>query len=564
VTSNLGGERRFAAAVARRLQSLGAITKGDRRAATGADLTQFNFDTQYGRQALRTMYEGITRQQLVAGVPYLKIISPDNLELQLHQFYEMMKSCLVEMDVLELNVVGASVLDKNRNDVGKFLNRILGLEVKRQNLIFNYFCLCLDALTEAAKREGRFNDGVTDIRGNSILMIGQPTIVFKEVQLGASVTKHAVIHVDRGIPYLQALSKFNDNLHTQSGFYISKREQYGKKLYLLAIQKEQSNHLFTITRPNTGVSPFEEEKSDLFHKYEPITPAEVEQGWTEQYERTKDGCFHGDSCKSRQVCKIGSRISETNLLMGRILSILPVLESVVAKFGHSLNLPREHRNLRVVRMELDSGERVIGLRYPDVLIKEAEKRCAEIKIREKEKTGGEVLRAVVEQESPLVPKARTKALSKRVTIKKYFTKTNADSANTNADSARINTSSTEIDDGDNNRNSNKNEAKKGVGTNVISKSQTTSKVTKDIKVATPLNKSLKRTNSDTYTPSVKKRKQSNIFNMMLEQSSKKKTKINKEEQIEIKKKKSCPVCQKILEELNNEEVNKHVDSCLIE
>ena len=41
------------------LTTIGAITKGDRRAATGADLTQFNFDTNYGRQALKSMYEAI-------------------------------------------------------------------------------------------------------------------------------------------------------------------------------------------------------------------------------------------------------------------------------------------------------------------------------------------------------------------------------------------------------------------------------------------------------------------------------------------------------------------------
>ena len=38
---------------------LGALTKGDRRAATGADLGEFNFDTPYGRNALRAMYAAI-------------------------------------------------------------------------------------------------------------------------------------------------------------------------------------------------------------------------------------------------------------------------------------------------------------------------------------------------------------------------------------------------------------------------------------------------------------------------------------------------------------------------
>lgn len=50
--SRLAGERRFAAAVARRLESLGALTRGDRRAASGADLSQFNFESKYGKDAI--------------------------------------------------------------------------------------------------------------------------------------------------------------------------------------------------------------------------------------------------------------------------------------------------------------------------------------------------------------------------------------------------------------------------------------------------------------------------------------------------------------------------------
>ena len=64
VTTELGGERRFAASVARRLQSLGALTKGDRRAATGADLSMFNYDTVYGRTALRFMYQHICKVRI--------------------------------------------------------------------------------------------------------------------------------------------------------------------------------------------------------------------------------------------------------------------------------------------------------------------------------------------------------------------------------------------------------------------------------------------------------------------------------------------------------------------
>lgn len=60
VFTPLGGEKRFASAVARRLQSLGALTQGDRRAGTaGPSLNEFNFESQWGQKALKHMYKAI-------------------------------------------------------------------------------------------------------------------------------------------------------------------------------------------------------------------------------------------------------------------------------------------------------------------------------------------------------------------------------------------------------------------------------------------------------------------------------------------------------------------------
>ena len=46
--SQLSGEQRFASTVAKRLESLGALTHGDRRATESRDLSRYNLDTKVG------------------------------------------------------------------------------------------------------------------------------------------------------------------------------------------------------------------------------------------------------------------------------------------------------------------------------------------------------------------------------------------------------------------------------------------------------------------------------------------------------------------------------------
>ncbi|RLN03180.1 hypothetical protein C2845_PM13G05560 [Panicum miliaceum] len=82
--TNLGGEKRFASIVAKRLESLGALTQGDRRA--GPSLSAFNYDSNYGKKALTMMYRGIMEQnartegQLDSGIVDIKAKSVEMKE----------------------------------------------------------------------------------------------------------------------------------------------------------------------------------------------------------------------------------------------------------------------------------------------------------------------------------------------------------------------------------------------------------------------------------------------------------------------------------------------------
>eukprot|EP01048_Picozoa_sp_COSAG05_P000645 COSAG05_NODE_18_length_34957_cov_44.338115_24_plen_1080_part_00 len=66
ISTDVAGETRFAMSVAARMQSLGAITKSDRRAAhcTSQALERFNFVTSHGRNALRELQSNTQLQAL--------------------------------------------------------------------------------------------------------------------------------------------------------------------------------------------------------------------------------------------------------------------------------------------------------------------------------------------------------------------------------------------------------------------------------------------------------------------------------------------------------------------
>ena len=46
-----------------------------------------------------------------------------------------LQECLSKMDLVDHSVLGATVKQQEQNNVSKFLNRILGLTVEKQNLV---------------------------------------------------------------------------------------------------------------------------------------------------------------------------------------------------------------------------------------------------------------------------------------------------------------------------------------------------------------------------------------------------------------------------------------------
>jgi hypothetical protein len=73
-------------------------------------------------------------------------------------------------------------------------------------------------------------------------------VVSKTTNAFICFDRHVKLLTDRGVSWEMALNRKEQSKGKMDGFYCSKKEQKGKRLYLLAIQKESSSHLFTITR----------------------------------------------------------------------------------------------------------------------------------------------------------------------------------------------------------------------------------------------------------------------------------------------------------------------------
>lgn len=56
------------------------------------------------------------------------------------------------------------------------------------------------------------------------------------------------LKIDRGMTWDMAVARSENHTGRSDGFYISKREMWGRKLILFATQAEKSTHLFKIAR----------------------------------------------------------------------------------------------------------------------------------------------------------------------------------------------------------------------------------------------------------------------------------------------------------------------------
>jgi hypothetical protein len=148
VTTDCRGERRFISTIARRLDSLGALTRGQRQTG-GQNLFDpaDNLESDYAREALTRWYH------LLHGGKLASIAFAD----------------FCERTGLKLEQDGA--LTDSLPPIQRWLNRILALPIGLQNAVFDEFLGLVEARIDAARKAGTFDAGVETLVADQLTIV---------------------------------------------------------------------------------------------------------------------------------------------------------------------------------------------------------------------------------------------------------------------------------------------------------------------------------------------------------------------------------------------------------
>jgi len=158
VTTNIKGQKRFTSTIARRLDQLGALTKGQRDTGSGMFGAKDNLETDLAGDSLREFYIRLGKNQ-IEGIDGLKTL--DRLGLK-EKFTD-------EFGRFKIN-------DGLARDIGKFLNRILALEVDEQNVVFDAFTSIYEMELEAAIQAGTLDTGMETVKADKVEILDDKVI----------------------------------------------------------------------------------------------------------------------------------------------------------------------------------------------------------------------------------------------------------------------------------------------------------------------------------------------------------------------------------------------------
>jgi predicted RNA methylase len=176
IATNVKAEKRFLSTIARRLDTLGAITRGQRQTGgQGLFRPEDNLESSYGRDALRQLYMLLARGKV--------------------------EGCSLEAfeDATGLKLVDANGIKDDLPPITTFLNRLLALTIGLQDILFTAFEQLLTARVEGAIASGIYDVGLETLRAESFVVTDRRAI-YRHPATGAETRLLTIVQRERNRP----------------------------------------------------------------------------------------------------------------------------------------------------------------------------------------------------------------------------------------------------------------------------------------------------------------------------------------------------------------------------
>jgi len=304
IATNVKAEKRFLSTIARRLDTLGAITRGQRQTGgQGLFRAEDNLESAYARDALRQLYILLANGKIA--------------ECSLQTFE----------DATGLKLIDSNGIKDELPPITTFLNRLLALTIDLQNVLFTAFEQLLTARVEGAIASGTYDVGLETLTAESFSVTGRRSIYTHPGTL-AETTLLTISQRDRNRPVAldEALHRGDD---PRARLLVN--SQSGRAAVQIPARSVMSDD-GEVERRVRLIRPME-------HPSLPLTMMPQ----THWQEADREAFCRAWTAEVAEVPKFSD--SEIHIVAGLLLPIWK-------------RLPNE--STRVFRLQTDAGERIIG------------------------------------------------------------------------------------------------------------------------------------------------------------------------------------------------------------